>query len=367
MGSPLKLGQHFNKIHRPQIDWWLTILLVITLGFGFLPMFSSNLDTGHFALYKVIITLIGISITLWLMLFDYTKLKKYKWLLYNFGLFILFMLLFGPTDFTNGLPTIRVGPLTIEGTMALPFFYISWAAFFRSEKASFWKLGILFVVPLYLFLLIPSLSTTFIYIMMVFIMIWWSTLHRMKTIIIVLLTTLPISIYLFLGWIYAREYQKERLLAFLNPEEYAYTGGYLYLRIEELLSGAGWFGHFTNKEFIPSAHTDFVFVSFTYQYGWLFAIVLVAILSMLMFRMLLVIRKVKDPFGKMLVLGGITLFTVQFVYNIGMILGFLPLTDISLPFISYGLMPTLLNSIIIGTVLSVYRRKDLIITTKLQC
>lgn len=69
--------------------------------------------------------------------------------------------------------------------------------------------------------------------------------------------------------------------------------------------------------------------------------------------------KINDGYGKLLLVGGVTLFVFHFVYNVGMILGILPRVSISLPFISYGLIPTLFHAFIMGIVLSVYRRKDI--------
>jgi cell division protein FtsW (lipid II flippase) len=71
--------------------------------------------------------------------------------------------------------------------------------------------------------------------------------------------------------------------------------------------------------------------------------------------------KIKDRFGKQLILGVCSLLSIQFIYNVGMILGLLPIISMSLPFISYGLTPTVMNSLLIGIVLSVYRRKNLVL------
>jgi len=154
-----------------------------------------------------------------------------------------------------------------------------------------------------------------------------------------------------------------RILAFLDPEKYADGAGFMTLKIQEIMERAGWFGWFgqpVSRNFIPEAHTNLVFVSFTYYYGWLFAIVLVAILSLFAARMMVILPKVKDSYGRLLLIGGMALYGVQFVSNIGMAFGLFPLTSMSLPFMSYGLMPTVLNAVIIGVVLSVYRRKDLV-------
>lgn len=66
---------------------------------------------------------------------------------------------------------------------------------------------------------------------------------------------------------------------------------------------------------------------------------------------------IKEPFGKLLVIGGVTLFATQFIYSVGMTFGMLPIVSMALPFMSYGLMPIVLNAFIVGIALSVYRRK----------
>ena len=247
--------------------------------------------------------------------------------------------------------------------MAIPFFYLGWSALFREEKLKVWQAAFLFVVSLFMFILTVNPVTVFIYSVMVFIMMWWSRFVFKKLLAVTISSFIILFTFVVFVWNTTRDYQKERLIAFLNPEAFADTSGYMYIRIKDLLNQAGWFGQFGKTEFIPSGHTDFVLVSIAFQYGWIVAFILFVTLLFLIVRMIRVSTMVKDPFGKMLIVGGVSLFTVQFIYNIGMLIGFLPMLGISLPFISYGLMPTLLNSIIVGVVLSVYRRKDIINVT----
>jgi len=75
----------------------------------------------------------------------------------------------------------------------------------------------------------------------------------------------------------------------------------------------------------------------------------------------MIIQKVRDPFGRYLLTGSVTLFATQVVVNIGMIFGFLPIMAMSLPFISYGLMPTIIAAVMIGFGLSVWRRKSYVV------
>ncbi|MEH7272524.1 FtsW/RodA/SpoVE family cell cycle protein [Neobacillus vireti] len=360
MGSPTKLGIQMNKLHRPKVDWPLLILLAAALGLSFLPMITLGyLDSRHFLINKILIVVLGIIATVGVMLIDYRKWNKYGWLFYIMGIFLLVIIRLFSNTVINGLHLLSLGPITIEGLMALPFFIPAWASFFNHNKLKVWQFFLLFVFPIFLFLSLPSFSTIYIYFVMVFAMLWWSKFSKK---IKWLVTTGTFGLLLLTGivaWQFIQPYQMARMLAFINPEKYADGAGFTILKIQELLSKAGWFGS-TSWGFIPEAHTNFVFVSFTYYYGWFLAIVLVLILSLFAARMMVILPKVKDSYGRLLLIGGMALYGVQFVSNIGMALGVFPLTSMSLPFLSYGLMPTVLNAVIIGVVLSVYRRKDLV-------
>jgi cell division protein FtsW (lipid II flippase) len=359
MGSPVKLGQQLNKLHRPKVDWILVILLMTIFGLGFLPMFSSLIGKD-LLLSKVLITLIGTVSALGIMFIDYRKLQKQGWLFYSIGIFILLVLQLFSNTTINGLHLLRIGPLTIESIMCIPFFFLAWASFFTNERLKVWQFIILFTLPILLILTVPSVSTIYIYTIMVFSMLWWSKFSRR---IVLSIWGVSVSLFLFISfisWGFLSFYLKDRLLAYLNPEKYSDGPGYMILRVKELLSNAGWFGQHINKEFISESHTNLVFVSFTYYYGWLFAIALVLILFLFGARIIVITSIIKDSYGKLLLIGAIALYAVQVVTNIGMTLGIFPFISMSLPFISYGLMPMLLNTILIGIVLSVYRRKDLI-------
>ncbi len=154
-------------------------------------------------------------------------------------------------------------------------------------------------------------------------------------------------------------YHLDRILGYLNPESDAGGAGFMYIRLKEVMSSAGWFGTYRDMKFIPAPDTDFVFASLTYYYGYWLALILVFVLSLFVARLVIISYKINDRYGKLLLIGGMTLFVVQFIYNVGMILGLLPIAAISLPFISYGLTPTVFHALIMGIVLSVYRRKGI--------
>ncbi|KWU63508.1 cell division protein FtsW [Bacillus mycoides] len=352
MGSPIKLGRELNKLHKPKVDWFLIILLVAAMGLGFLPVIAF----GHADLLmnKVIFVILGVVTAIGMMLLDYRRLEKLGWLFYTIGVLILLMIKCFPTASLNGEPLLKIGSITIDCLMTIPFFFLAWASFFNNSRLKFIHLLMLYVFSLYLFLTTSTLLPIFIYITMVFVMLWWSKLGKKTA---WLITILPICFFIIrdlLSWSAVKEYRIARISGFLNPEHDQW-----YLRLKEAMSSAGWFGTYGNIKSIPATHTDFVFASLTYYYGYVLTLILVLILSLFVVRIMVISYKINDRYGKLLLVGGVTLFVFHFVYNVGMILGILPRVSISLPFISYGLIPTLFHAFIMGVVLSVYRRKDI--------
>ncbi|MES5953723.1 FtsW/RodA/SpoVE family cell cycle protein [Bacillus fungorum] len=356
MGSPVKLGRELNKLHKPKVDWFLIGLLVAAMGLGFLPIIALG-HTTDLLMSKVIFVILGITTAFGMMLLDYRKLERLGWLFYTIGVLILLILYCFPNASLIGEPLLKIGPIAIDGLMAVPFFFLAWASFFNNSRLKVMHLVVLYLFSLYVFLIVSTLSTIFIYVTMVFVMLWWSKLGKKKALII---TIVPICLFIIrvsISW--SSGYHLDRILGYLNPESDAGGAGFMYIRLKEVMSSAGWFGTYGDVKFIPAPDTDFVFASLTYYYGYVLALILVFVLSLFVARLIVISYKINDRYGKLLLVGGMTLFVVQFIYNVGMILGLLPLASISLPFISYGLTPTVFHALIMGIVLSVYRRKDM--------
>ncbi|GCF70555.1 FtsW/RodA/SpoVE family cell cycle protein [Bacillus paranthracis] len=358
MGSPIKLGQELNKLHKPKVDWFLIGLLVAAMGLGFLPVIAFGY-MNDLLMDKVIFVVLGIATALGMMLMNYRKLERLGWLFYTIGVLILLMLYCFPNAGMLGEPIIKVGPIAIDRLMAVPFFFLAWASFFNNSRIKVMHLVALYLFSLYLFLIGAAFSVIFIYITMVFVMLWWSKLGKKKALIITIVPICLLIIGAYFSWHTVKGVYLDRFLGYLNPERDAQGAGFMYIRLKEVMSSAGWFGTYGDMKFIPAPDTDFVFASLTYYYGYWLALILVFVLSLFVARLIVISYKINDRYGKLLLVGGLTLFVVQFLYNVGMILGLLPITAISLPFISYGLTPTVFHALIMGIVLSVYRRKDI--------
>jgi rod shape determining protein RodA len=165
-----------------------------------------------------------------------------------------------------------------------------------------------------------------------------------------------------LAWFMMRDYQRERLMVFLNPQHDPTGSGYNVLQSIIAVGSGGLTGRGFGEgpqsqlNFLPVAHTDFVFAGFAEATGFIGAIVLIAILVLLFTRLLNVARASKDEFGMFLAVGSATMILFQMFVNIGMNISLMPVTGIPLPFVSYGGTSLVINFMLIGIIQSIYLR-----------
>ncbi|MBN9653426.1 FtsW/RodA/SpoVE family cell cycle protein [Halobacillus sp. GSS1] len=358
MGNPIEVGKNFNQLYRDKTDWWMVFLLLMSVGISFLPVLVFNQDFGYLLESKFVYTFMGIGIAAVLFFLDYRKLQKWGWVFYGAGLLGLYFLINGPVTYVIGQPVLEVGPFSISGIYFIPLFILGFASFFSSPKAKLWKALIVLSIPLYLYLNTYDFISTGILIVLFFSMAWFINLNRKALAGMICGGSSAIALYLWLAPI--KEYQLVRLFSFLHPEDYPDSQGYVYLRVQEMLSNTEWFGRGGNLENLPSGHTDFVLVSLTYNYGWIISFITILVLLLLMVRLVVVNLKISDKFGKMLITGGLAFYSVPFLYHLLMSFGLLPFMAFSLPFLSYGFHPMVLHAVVFGLILSVYRKKAIV-------
>lgn len=366
MGSPSALGKSMDKIHRPKVDWLLISLVAILLGASFIPIltFDSTVIfgadmTNYFIRNKWLHLLCALLLIAALMYIDYRKLERFSLAIYLGALILLMILNYFPTAMVSGQSYLTVGPIQIQAWTVLPLLLIAWAGFFTQKKFKSWQLIILFVLPLWFILRAPNLTAALIYAGVVTILFYLSD-YSLKSKILTSITVIGlIASAVFLMTPQLHHYQLVRIYAFLNPESYATQEGYIYLAIKNALNEAGWFGAETIR-YIPEGHTDFALVQLIQEFGYIAGIAVVTVLFAIAIRILWEAKQLTRSYGKMLVIGAVSFYCMQFGYSAAMILGWLPIIGLSLPFISYGFTSLLINSFVIGIALSVYRRKTFI-------
>jgi len=162
---------------------------------------------------------------------------------------------------------------------------------------------------------------------------------------------------------FLKDYQKQRLLTFLNPEAYAKGAGYHAIQSVIAVgsgqwSGKGW-GEGTQNQlaFLPEQHTDFIFSVWAEEHGFLGGVVLIALYAFLVLAALDVAANARDKFGSFLSLGVAALFFWHAFINMGMVTGLLPVVGVPLPLFSYGGSSVVADMLGIGILLNVSLRR----------
>jgi len=165
-------------------------------------------------------------------------------------------------------------------------------------------------------------------------------------------------------WIHGlKDYQRDRLVLFLDPSKDPLGGGYHLLQSSVGIGSGGLFGtgllqgQLTKLRFIPEQHTDFIFSALGEETGYLGTVLVVVGFALLMGRMLQVANRARSDFESLIVIGVATMLMFQVVVNIFMTIGLGPVTGIPLPFMSYGRSAMVVNFIALGLCLAVARRE----------
>ncbi|HYY81568.1 MAG TPA: rod shape-determining protein RodA [Actinomycetes bacterium] len=164
-----------------------------------------------------------------------------------------------------------------------------------------------------------------------------------------------------------KEYQKERLTAFIDPSADASGRGYTYNARQALIAigsggvtGKGYLrGSQTNLQYVPEQKTDFIFTVIGEELGFAGSAALLALLALLAWRGLRIAAMARDRFGALLAAGVVSMLVFQAFVNLGMTIGIMPITGIPLPFVSYGGSSLISSLLAIGLLENVHMRRYL--------
>lgn len=193
-------------------------------------------------------------------------------------------------------------------------------------------------VMIVLILLQPDLGSSLVYSVMLFAVLVaaGAPVKFLSGIVISILAMLPVA------WMFLKPYQKMRLMVFLDPTVDPQGAGYNVIQSRIAVGSGGLFGkgflHGTQGKlhFLPEPHTDFIFSVFSEEFGFLGCLVVLALFTILLLRMLNVAYYTRDTRGKLLSAGIVAWIWFQVTESIGMSMGLLPVTGLPLPLFSYG-------------------------------
>lgn len=379
MGDPYAVGQDLNKIHKPKPEWSILALTFVFTLVGILAIYvlsSGDLilgwSTRGIMKNSIRMAILGMGAILILYFFDYRKIKSSS--KYIYIITTLFLLLGEKVeDIYGGFGIFKVirGRVMVFSTdlaYIVPFLYaIALSGIFAENR---WKKDkiisnlIILFLPMVLIIVfhMSKMPAIIMYFTMVLVLILVSG-GSIKYI----LGSMGIGIVGVIFSIANNAYKIERLKSFLNPFRDPLGVGYINVQFKKLISSAGLLGNrmkINSTELpilnLPAMHTNYIFFSIIYIFGWLAGIFIIILSITFFIRLIKTTKEIKDDYGKLLVATFSSLFIIQFIYNILMIFGLAPLTDISMPFISYGTTLNMINMIMIGIISSIYRRKDIL-------
>jgi rod shape determining protein RodA len=164
-------------------------------------------------------------------------------------------------------------------------------------------------------------------------------------------------------WSQLEEYQRHRILAFVNPEKYRFSTGYQLIQSKIAVGsgsaiGKGFLqGTQKNYAFLPEQHTDFIFSVVAEEFGFLGCVVVLGLYLFLVVRMFQLAGQVRNRFASLVIVGIASTLFIQSVVNIGVTLGLSPVTGMPLPLLSYGGSSLLVTLLSVGIVLGMSMRR----------
>jgi rod shape determining protein RodA len=238
----------------------------------------------------------------------------------------------------------------------------AWYMHERPLPPTFWDLivmGVLIMIPTAMIVVQPDLGTALLIAASGLIVMLLAGMDYR-----IILVSIPLLCGAAMGaWHFIHDYQRQRILTFLDPQTDPLGAGYHILQSQIAIGsgrllGKGLFsGSQTQLGFLPEKHTDFIFSVIGEEMGFFWASVVIIAFGVLVWRAFVIATESQDRFGSLLAVGIGCLFAFQCVMNIGMTLGLLPVTGVALPFVSYGGSHVVSAMIAIGLLQSVNFRR----------
>ena len=313
---------------------------------------------------------LGLVVLILTMSFDYMRLPSLYLPIYGVSLALLgIVLLMPPVRGTHRW--IALGPLNLQPSeLAQIALLVTIAAVVSAKEGlhdflSVSKVFLWLVRPIGLILRQPDLGTPVVIfttwlVVMVFAGARWPHLGGYVAALLLLF-----SAAWFSGAI--EDYQKQRLLIFMHPQDDPMGDGYQPLQALTAIGNGGFFGKGlfkgpqTGGHYVPDQHTDFIFTGIAEELGFVGAVAVLALFGVLLWRCTVAIAEAKDTFGRLLAAGVTAVIGLHVMLNIAMTVGFAPVKGMPLPLVSYGGSSMIVTMAALGLVQNVYMRRHKIV------
>ncbi|PIR75661.1 MAG: hypothetical protein CO030_00165 [Candidatus Magasanikbacteria bacterium CG_4_9_14_0_2_um_filter_42_11] len=349
-------------------DWTLVIVILLLSAIGLAGIYSVDLSKGDTLIYfpvQTIALVLGLFVLVLAASVHSVFYQSFSRIAYSGVLVLLIAVLFFGATIRGTTGWFRLFGFSLQPAELAKvslILFLSWIFYRHGRQYYKWQFvfSTILIVGAYvgLILLQPDLGSA-----LILLSIWFGLLlfSNTKKTYIALLLSLGVGAFL-LGWFFLfAPYQKARLMTFLDPASDPLGAGYNVSQ-SVIAIGAGnifgrglGFGSQSQLHFLPEAQTDFIFAVIAEELGFIAVIGVFVLYSLLIWRIILLTKRCRDDFSVFVLLGIAILFFTQVVVNIGAATGVLPVTGVTLPFLSYGGSSLVINFFFIGIALSIAR------------
>ena len=397
-----------NSVRRFLFSPILLIPLFLVIISSFLIKSIQRDQIASDSLSHLLTGCLGYFVAFFISYIPIERIKKYSFIFYFFSLISLLLIYFFGISVSGAQRWLSFGIFSFQPSEVAKLSTIVALAFVLDRKIIL-KVKDLFlpflivIIPWLLIFFQPDLGTSLVLIVLTFVMLYWSQMPIEWILITVLCSAtaifyvvesniliiwipfigylayrssqkfffpiFAISFHLLVAkltpflWEYGlKEYQKDRLILFLDPNRDPLGGGYHLLQSKIAIGSGGLFGtgllrgKLTYLQFIPEQHTDFIFSALGEELGLLGCVIILFLFFILIKELIKIAKNARTDFESLIVIGIASTFFFQIIINLFMTIGLGPVTGIPLPFMSYGRTSLLINFISIGFVLSIFKR-----------
>lgn len=363
MGDYKKIGEDLDKIHKPSIEWGILISTILILCIGIITLtFTSNYlgIKDSYINKSITFSFIGVVLLFVSSSFNYIKLKVCSKKIYIVSILLLLLCLFSGTVVGGNRAFLILGSFSINILELSPILTLISLCNLVKEfkecksKMDFLEVYALCFMPLIFMIAFRNISCIAIYFVGVCAVL---KIKKYKNRYILI----PILVCLLLFLFALDNYKIGRLTSFLNPSLDPQGSTYIYNQIQTALNDSVLIGKANNfiPNLIPEAHSDFIFIFIIYRFGYLAGAATISLCGFLLFKISKILMKVKNTYNKSLIIIMLTTLCIKFIYGILMNLGMAPHIPISIPFLSYGGTSGIINLMLIGLILNIYKIRNL--------
>ena len=321
-----------------------------------------NIFKKHLCWYAISLVVFFVVMT-----FDYHLLKKWGYHIYLVSVFLLILVLVWGKITSGSQRWFRIGIFSFQPSELAKLSVAIVMSHFFSElplKRSYglrdiWQIFLLIIIPAALILKEPDLGTALIILIFSCTTIFFMGLSK-RSILVMVCVGLIVTPMI---WMNLKDYQKRRVLTFINPNMDPLGAGYHITQYKIAIGsgmafGKGFLkGSQTRLHFLPEQHTDFIFSVFAEEWGFLGSFCLISLYLGLIIRGLDIAKNSKDRFGRYLAVSITMLILWQVFVNMGMVTGILPVVGTPLLFMSYGGSSLIFTMAAMGILMNIRMRR----------